>query len=340
MKLLIITQKVNRTDPVLGFFHRWLIEFSKHFELITVICLEKGEFDLPGNVKVLSLGKEEKQSRLQYLMRFYSYVWKERRNYGAVLSHMNQEYVLLAGLFWKILGKRIYMWRNHYAGDELTDMAAIFCEKIFCTSRHSYTAKYKKTVLMPVGIDTNKFSPVPGVARKPRSILSIGRIAPSKRLHVLVEALALMKEDYSVSVYGDAALRDMEYFEKLKKRTGELGLDGKVTFHPGVSNETVPAIYSAHDIFVNLSPSGMYDKTIFEAMACGTRTVVSNKDLKGEIDDQYLFEQDDHADLGRKLDALLRAKENEKARGKFREYAESRHSLKSLAKALAGAITR
>ena len=51
MKLLIITQKVNKIDPILGFFHGWIIEFAKHFESITVICLEKGEYNLPvGNV--------------------------------------------------------------------------------------------------------------------------------------------------------------------------------------------------------------------------------------------------------------------------------------------------
>ena len=59
MKLLIITQKVDINDPVLGFFHRWLEEFAKHYEFVTVICLEKGEHRLPENVKVLSLGKEK-----------------------------------------------------------------------------------------------------------------------------------------------------------------------------------------------------------------------------------------------------------------------------------------
>ena len=72
---------------------------------------------------------------------------------------MNQEYVLIAGWLWKLLGKRTYLWRNHYAGSWLTDVAAVFCTKVFCTSKHSYTVKYKKTVLMPVGVDTERFTP-------------------------------------------------------------------------------------------------------------------------------------------------------------------------------------
>src|SRR3989338_2848671 len=58
LKLLIITQKVDKNDHILGFFHRWLEEFAKNTEKLTVICLEKGEYNLPENVKVLPLGKK------------------------------------------------------------------------------------------------------------------------------------------------------------------------------------------------------------------------------------------------------------------------------------------
>ena len=59
MKILICTQKVDLNDDILGFFHSWIAEFAKQCEKVTVICLYKGEYDLPGNVKVLSLGKEK-----------------------------------------------------------------------------------------------------------------------------------------------------------------------------------------------------------------------------------------------------------------------------------------
>jgi len=41
MKLLIITQKVDINDDVLGFMHGWIAEFAKHCEKLTVICLQK-----------------------------------------------------------------------------------------------------------------------------------------------------------------------------------------------------------------------------------------------------------------------------------------------------------
>ena len=116
LKLLIITQAIDLDNPVLGFFHRWVGEFSKHNEKLTVICLEKGKYNLPANVEVLSLGKEEGSSRFKYLWCFYKYLWRERTNYDVVFVHMNQEYILLAGWWWRLTGKKVVLWRNHQAG--------------------------------------------------------------------------------------------------------------------------------------------------------------------------------------------------------------------------------
>jgi hypothetical protein len=131
MRLLVITQKINNTDPVLGFFHQWIAEFAKRAESIIAICLEKGTCALPANVRVRSLGKEVRPSRLLYLVHFFTYLWQERKNYDAVLVHMNQEYVLLGALPWRLLGKKIYMWRNHHSGSVFTQIAGYLCNKVF-----------------------------------------------------------------------------------------------------------------------------------------------------------------------------------------------------------------
>jgi len=308
MKLLIVTQKVNINDPILGFFHRWIIEFSKHCEKITVICLEKGEFYLPVNVKVLSLGKENGVSKIKYLVNFYKYIWRERKNYDAVFVHMNQEYILLAGFWWRLIGKKVFMWRNHNAGSWLTDLAAFFCTKVFCTSKYSYTAKYKKTVLMPVGVDTEIFKPDPNVNKIPHSILFLARMSPAKKPHILIEALKFLKEkkvEFVANFYGDPALSDQSYYENLKQKVVDYGLDDRIIFHKGIPNRDTVAIYNQHKIFVNLSSSGMYDKTIFEAMACGCVVLTSNENLSGEIDGKYLFEQDNINNLIEKLSQAL-----------------------------------
>jgi len=339
MNLLIFTQKVDAQDPVMGFFHRWLREFSGHFNKLTVVCLEAGQYDLPANVCVLSLGKEKRRSRWAYVLNFYRYIWVERWNYDAVFVHMNQEYVLLGGLFWLMAGKKVYMWRNHHAGTILTDLAAFFCYKVFCTSRYSFTAKYKKTVLMPVGIDTDFFTTRAEKTRIFRSILFLGRIAPVKKPDLLLGALTQLKKqnvEFTTSIYGDALLVDREYYENLKTTVSEAGLNEIVKFYPGIPNEKTPEVYNSHEIFVNLSSSGMYDKTIFEAMACGCLVLASNENLRGLINDQFIFKEGDREELVNKLKDILNLDDSTKngyGMG-MRGLVQDKHSLKELAERL------
>lgn len=349
MKLLVITQKINKDDPILGFFHDWIKEFSKHFEFITTICLEKGNYELPSNVKVLSLGKEKinDQSainnqqffiKFKYIIRFWSYIWKERKNYDAVFVHMNEEYILLGGLLWSLMGKKVYMWRNHHAGTFLTDLAGFFCKNVFCTSKFSYTAKYKKTILMPVGIDISLFSDKEDVSREQNSILFLGRIAPIKKPDLLIRALTIIRDrgiTFRASVYGDPLPKDRVFYQSLKDLVSKNRLDNQIMFYEGIPNEKTVLVYNKHEIFVNLSTSGMYDKTIFEAMACGCLILASNKNLYGLIPDLYVFKEGDLNQLTEKIIEILNLSEEDKKRDKeiFKELA-NKNSLVVLGKKL------
>jgi glycosyltransferase involved in cell wall biosynthesis len=317
MKVLIITQKVDTEDSVLGFFHNWIAEFSKHFEKVSVICLEKGRYDLPKNVGVFSLGKESRRNKIKYVANFFRYILGLHADYDAVFVHMNQEYVLLGGFLWKILGKKIFMWRNHHSGSILTAIASLFCNKIFCTSKYSYTAKYKKTTLMPVGIDTNLFKEDASIIRKPNSVLFIGRISPVKKAHVLLEVLQNLDKkgiEFYAGFYGDYLPRDEAYYNSLKEKAEKNNLLSKISFGKGVPNRETVKIYNQYQITVNLSSSGMYDKTIFEAMACKSLVLASNENLRGLINDSFIFKQDDSSELEQKLEHLFSLGDDEKKR--------------------------
>lgn len=280
MKLLIITQKVDKNDPILGFFHRWIEEFAKNFEKVTVICLEKGEYKLPENVKVLSLGKEKLKIKFRFILNFYFYIWQERGNYDAVFVHMNQEYVLLAGDMWRLMGKKIYLWRNHAQGGLLTRIAVWLSHKVFYTSPRSFTARFKKAVRMPVGIDTDFFKPDPTVPRKPNSILFLGRIAPVKKVFQFVEWFNKLDVKFTATVAGAALPKDKEYEESLKLKVKSSKLESRIKFVGEVTREEALKLYQSHQSYVNMTLAGSMDKTIFEAAASGTKLVVENPDAK------------------------------------------------------------
>lgn len=342
MRLLILTQKVDQNDDVLGFFHRWIAEFAKHAEQVTVVALGVGEYHLPANVRVFSLGKEHGVSLIGYLLNFYRIIWRERKTYGTVFVHMNQEYVLLGGLLWKILGKKITMWRNHFVGNFLTNIAATLSDKIFCTSEHSYTARYKKTSIMPVGIDTGTFFRDKVIARKEHSVLFLSRISPVKKADVLIDALDILDKEgvvFTAGIYGNAADKDKEYYKKIRARAADLEKKGRIIFYGGVPNTKTPSVYNQYELFVNATPSGSFDKTIFEAMACECMVVASNESLREMLPERFLFKEGDAIDLAKKLrDAILLPKSEKTGyQASGRQYAQQ-HSLTRLAEMLFASI--
>jgi glycosyltransferase involved in cell wall biosynthesis len=250
---------------------------------------------------------------------------------------MNQEYVLLGSLVWKLLGKKVYLWRNHWAGSVFTRAAVALADGVFCTSKFSYTAKFAKTKLMPVGIDIELFRPVPNTTRS-RSILFLGRLAPSKRPDLFIEALETLASSgtaFSGDIYGDALPRDRDYRESLVARVQKGKLASSVQFHTGVPNTETPPIYSAHDIFINCSGSGMYDKTIFEAAACGCIVLAESRDWGSVADARLSYKEGDANDLAKKIKELsaLSESEKEQLRKNCMALAQAQ-SLRSLAEGL------
>lgn len=340
MKLLVITQKVDRDDPVLGFFHSWLAQFAKQFDEILVVCLEEGHHELPVNVKVLSLGKEHNQSKLDYIERFYSYIWKYRKRYDAVFVHMNEEYVLLGAILWRFLGKKVTFWRNHPEGTFLTKIAVAFSHQVFCTSPSSFTAKFGKTILMPVGVDTELFVPQLGdSSAKKNSLLLLGRISPIKNVDLFVEVIRLVwKKGVSVEgkIVGDTSPRDVGYLDKVRNLVNTYDLSKNITFSSGMNHKDTVSEYMTHEIFINLTPPGSLDKTIFEAMSCARPVVFRSKPAQGEIPSVCLVSSEDPEEIASHVITLfnMRPEERGDLGQQLRRYVEEFHSLKKLAKDL------
>lgn len=226
MKLLIITQKVDKEDDISGFFHHWIEKFAQKFEQIYVICLQQGKYSLPPNVRVYSLGKETGRLRIKYLWRFYQYIWNQRQDYDFVFVHMNPVYVLLGGIFWKTWRKKICLWYNHRYGSLITRIAIFVADLVFYTSPFSFTSKFKKAKIMPAGIDTDIFKRDERVFKVPNSILFLGRISPIKNVDILIETANLLDKEninFVLNIVGEAGEKDKEYFEKIKKNLERIG---------------------------------------------------------------------------------------------------------------------
>lgn len=351
MKLLILTQKVDIHDRgVLGFMHGWIEEFAKHCQQVVVICLERGKHKLPGNVKILSLGKEEFSRfpkhfrflrRLVALLRFYSQIIKERQNYDKVFAHMNPEYIVLGGWLWKILGKKIGLWYAHGYVPISLRIAEKFTDIIFTSTKSGCRIKSDKIKVVGQGIDVDKFSITNFQLSIDREfkIVTVGRISPVKDLETLIRAAEILVKEgqkIKVDIIGDAGLAEQEkYLKNLKEGVKKKGLEGTVHFIGGVAYAEIADHLNSADLFVNAGHTSSLDKAIAEAMACGLPILTCNEALKevlGEYKDKLMYPKKDYKELAKKIKYIisLEKADREKISRDLRQIIVDNHSLEGL----------
>jgi glycosyltransferase involved in cell wall biosynthesis len=313
MKLLVLTQKVDARDDVLGFFHEWLRRLAAQCETVEVICLYEGAHDLPANVRVHSLGKEKGAGRLVRVARFYKYIWSLGRDYNSVLVHMNPEYVMLGGVLWRLWHKRIVLWYTHRAVNLKLRIAVALSHVVATAASESLRIKSPKVHVIGHGIDTTRFAAAPlrPLPDAPK-IVSVGRLTPIKHLEVILDAVFLLRQrgvPATLTLVGASSVAsDRAYETMLRQRAA--AHPGVVTFAGPVPYDTMPETYSRYDVAVNACPTGGLDKAVFESMAAGVPTLVANKAFRSYLEphaDELMFAFGNASDLAKKIEALPRA---------------------------------
>lgn len=314
--LLIITQKVDENDDLLGFFVGWLREFSKKFDKVFVITLAKGDCDLPENVFIYSLGKEKNSSRLTRFVRFYWHLFRLVPRSNGVFAHMSPIFAIMVWPAAAIFRKRIILWYLHRSVTRRLKIAEKLSYKIVTSTAESLNIKSRKIVEIGHGIDIGRFRslrPVGPMGQNgPVRILSVGRISKIKDYETLVRAAKILKDkgfDFNLKIVGRPVMSyDLEYFESLKKLVQDLGLENEIKFVGFVPYSRIADYYKESDIFVNLAPKGGIDKAVLEAMASGSLVLAANEAFKryfGRFGRVLVFTHGVPNDLAQKIEDLL-----------------------------------
>lgn len=286
--ILIVTQKVDTGDPVLEFFHRWIAEFAKNFSLVTVICLYKGTYSLPENVHVLSLGKDEGKGKMTYILRFFKFLWHCRHDYRFVFVHMNTVYILLGGVLWHLMGKRIGLWYAHRHVNWQLRAAERLAHLVFTSTPQGFRIVSPKTHVVGQGIDTDSFVPAASIPeRSELTLISVGRISPVKDQETALEAAKILKDsgfDAKLRLVGAPVIGEQDgYLQSLKQLTSTLGIQDRVEWLGAVSQEDLPALLNSADVFVSTGLTGSLDKAALEAMACGLPVITCNESVRSAL---------------------------------------------------------
>jgi glycosyltransferase involved in cell wall biosynthesis len=335
MKLLIVTQAVDRTDPVLGFFHRWIEEFAKHAESVTVICLRKGEYELPDNVQVYSLGKEKGvRPTLFYALRFWILVWRLRSRYTHVFVHMNPEYLLIAGLLWRALGKRVALWYMHKTVSWRLRLGILWSHVVYTASPRSMRVVTAKKCVVGHGIILGAAQLAPSYP--PLSLLSVGRLSPIKRTHLLIDALQILVEEgtnaHLTIVGGAAGNMDDRYVEELRGKVEAYSLTNRVTFTGPKPHSALPELFARTHIFLHASDTGSLDKAVLEPLAAGVPVITVDSELADSHLQAVRLVEPNAKAFARVIDEVHTARiwDDQAIRSEARAYIEHHHELSRL----------
>lgn len=339
MNLLIITQKVDDQDDLLGFFVEWIREFANHFEKIYVITLAKGNYTLPNNVTIASLGKEKKRSKFVQAFLFFWHSFKFTPKVDGVFAHMSPIFAIAAWPLAVIFRKKILLWYLHRSVTLRLRVAEKLSYKVVTAVAESLKFKSNKIVEVGHGINLDKFIKNRQWAKKenePWRILSVGRISPIKNYETLIDAGKLLRGrgvSFVIKIIGRPVMPgDSEYMKQLKLRVKDAGLEKLVNFSGFVPYSEIQNYYFESDIVVNLTPTGGIDKTILEAMAAGSITLASNAVFNadfGTYAQSLLFYYGNPKDLADKIEKIisLPSQEKEKISLFLRENVSRQHKL-------------
>ncbi len=342
--ILITTQRVDTQDPILHFFLDWIREFAKHYDTVYVVCLQKGIFDLPKNVVVLSLGKEEHNTHFGYIYRFYKYVTPLilGRKVSKVFVHMNEIYVLLFLPFLpirKIYAISMVWWKTHAKLSLLTKLVYFSVDKIFTASEHSFKIHTKKKEITGHGINTEYFIlPKEKKYGEKVRIFAIGRAVPVKHYEDIIRAIAILvtyTKNFTFTIIGVRPEDKNEYVTTLEKQVDTLGLREYVSLNPPIPFSEMVGVYHGADIVVNMTYPNTFDKVLLEAMACGVIPVTATPSYESILAPHNLFPKDrSPEELARVLLAVcsMNVSQREVLGEKMREEVVMHHNVESLIK--------
>lgn len=337
MNLLIITQKVDKNDPVLGFFYGWLLYFSKKATNVFVIANEVGEYDLPENIKVLSLGKEKNKSRLERYWEASKLIFEYSRKSDGIFIHMCPEYAIFAWLF--SMNKKILMWYVHKSENWKLWLAEKMVDKIFTVSEKSCNVDSKKIEIVGHGTDDHLFRRQNEKKEEDFKLLSVGRISSIKDYKTLLQALCYLinKKEFrniKLNIVGDVYLgEDKKYKEEIFKFVKEKKLEDYVDFVGSKTRYEMPNIYNSHDLLINQCPTGGMDKVVLEAGACELPVLVANESFLKFIEGyDLIFQHKNPKDLAEKILRIKKMDEDKRREiGRvLRSRVEKEHNLSNL----------
>jgi glycosyltransferase involved in cell wall biosynthesis len=336
MRLLMITRKVDKGDHLAGFIYSWVAELAKHVDELHVISWQEGDSSgLPENTHVHHLPTRAHPIKKIFL--FEQQLLQLLPNVDGVFCHQMPIYTILAAPLARLYKKYIVSWYTHRSTDWRMRLMTMLTNKVVTASAESFRLASKRVMVIGHGIDIEAFKPATHDARKPGSLITVGRISPTKDYESMILAVDdLVKQgnkDVTLAIVGAPGLAAHEtYLQALQRMVATRGLQSRVTFAGPQPNAALTPLLRQAEIFINLSGTGSVDKAVLEAMACSCVVVTSNEAFAAMLPPECIAPKNNPAALAQHLRMLLEKSPNERRElgARLRTIVVEQHALSAL----------
>lgn len=133
-----------------------------------------------------------------------------------------------------------------------------------------------KIMMLPKGIDLNKFFPANDFAIKQEKLFAIvTRSLETEYGHqTILKAFAILKSkniDFQLTIIGDGSQK--KFLQQLSK---DLQIDKNVFFTGKINNNDLPKFLEQHQFYISMPTTEGVSASLFEAMACKCYPIVSD----------------------------------------------------------------
>lgn len=156
-------------------------------------------------------------------------------------------------------------------------------------------------------------------AHAPVRLLFVGNLSPSKGLHLLLPALARLRQrPWRLRVVGSSE-RDESYARDCRVQSEALGLGQRIVFSGELLGPALRAAFRDSDLFVSASPREGFGLVFLEAMAFGLPVIASDQGAAPEImthgEEAWLVSPQNEGALAAALDRLISDRDLRSAMG-------------------------
>ena len=318
-KILILNIATDSKDTSLGFAISWLNEFSKNYQEVDVITLNKGDTSgLSDNINIYEINKHN--SKLFAVSNFYKtiYLLTKRNHYEYCFSHMSA--IMMLSSYPVLLIRKLtsIFWYTHAGPKNLFNKLILFkatllASKIITASENSFPLKSNKVTPIGHAIDYKTFyKKIDSFSKKDFAIVS--RISKSKNIEESIKGF--LKSDASESnsiliIGGPLTNEDKDYYEYLLNKYKD---NKSVSFIGPVPHSELVNYLKNVSFHINNTDKGFYDKSVLETSVNGIINFYKNIDYDKNIPTEYqevLKFDGSSSDLSNKISSVFTLNQNE-----------------------------